>query len=159
MATLNVGATAPTFALDALDGSRYTLDHRLTLAIFFKTTCPTCQYAWPYYERLHRAYEGAGLQVLGISQHDPEKTRRYATQYGATFPHLIDTRLDVARQYDPEFVPTSFLIDSDRRILEALASWNSARLNQLSSQIATLLQVPPQEIVRPADNAIPFKPG
>lgn len=165
MATLRVGERAPHFSLAALDGNRYTFAStpeapgELTALIFFKTTCPTCQYAWPYYERLSRAYKPAGLEVWGISQHDIGKTRSFAAQYKATFPHLIDDKFVVSREYDPDFVPTGFMADPNGSILDIFASWNSARLNEISEQIATRLRVQPQPIVKPVDNAISFKAG
>jgi peroxiredoxin len=157
--TLHVGDVAPKFSLRAIDGQTYSLNHELTLAIFFKTSCPTCQLAWRYYERLHRAYQANGLHLWGISQHNREKTQKYAAKYGATFPHLIDDNLKVSREYDPEFVPTGFLIDADGKIVETFTSWNRARLNQLSEQIASRLNVSPQEMIQPEENVVAFKPG
>ncbi len=156
---LNVGHRAPEFTLADIHGEHHTLGKQLTLAIFFKTNCPTCQYAWPFYERLYQAYKAPGLQVLGISQHQLEKTRAYQEAYGATFPHLVDTDWQVSKAYDPNFVPTGFLIDRDKKILAAWASWNSEQLEQLSRQIAEQLYIAPKEIIRPDENVIGFKPG
>ena len=156
---LLIGGRAPAFELTSINGERYLLSEKLTLAIFFKTTCPTCQYAWPYYERFYRAYGSSGLEVWGISQHDCERTREYALTYGATFPHLVDEDWKVSRQYDPEFVPTVFLIDKQKKILETFVSWNVSEFKGLSSTIASLLRVPPQEIIKPKEDVVIFKPG
>jgi peroxiredoxin len=156
---LSTGDRAPNFLLKSVNGESYSLDDKLTLAIFFKTTCPTCQYAWPFYERLYKAYKGGGLQVWGISQHDREKTRQYATKYDATFPHLVDEDWKISRLYDPEFVPTGFLIGEGKEIVETFVSWNRAELNRLSRAIASRLHVPSQEIIHPDENVIVFKPG
>jgi len=159
MSTLQSGERAPHFVLQGLDGTQHSLDGKLTLAIFFKTSCPTCQLAWQFYERLHRAYQANGLQVWGISQHDGSKTKKFAEKHGATFPQLLDDELKVSREYDPEFVPTGFLIDANGKIVEMFASWNRERLNQLSERIAARLNVPPQDIIKPEDNVVTFKPG
>jgi peroxiredoxin len=162
VATLKAGVRAPEFILSDLDQARVALDPAaspLTLAIFFKTTCPTCQYAWPYYERLHNTYAGDGLRVLGISQHDRQSTARYKAEFGGSFPHLIDDAFRVSRAYDPAFVPTGFLIDPHGDIIETFTSWDSAGLNDLSEHIARRLQVPNRRIVRPEDNAIESKRG
>ncbi len=156
---LSTGDHAPDFDLRAANGERYSLDDKLTLAIFFKTSCPTCQYAWPFYERLYKAYSRAGLEVWGISQHDREKTRQYAEKYKATFPHLIDEGWKVSRRYDPEFVPTGFLIGANRMIVETLVSWNREELNRLSQSIASQLHVQSQEIFKPGEDVVIFKPG
>lgn len=156
---LKIGAGAVQIELADVNGELHMLGNKLTLAIFFKTNCPTCQYAWPFYERLRQAYQDAGLHVWGISQHDRERTRQYQTQYGANFLHLIDAKLQISRQFDPEFVPTGFLIDEDRTIVAIFASWNREQLNDLAQQIATRLHVPPKQIIKSSENVIAFKPG
>jgi len=62
MAALGTGAKAPDFELKTLDGKRGSLGEELSrgpvVLAFFKASCPTCQYAFPFLERLHRAYAG-----------------------------------------------------------------------------------------------------
>lgn len=159
---LEVGQDAPQIRGRDADGTRIevdALDASLTLAIFFKTTCPTCQYAWQYYERLHKAYRGAGLRVLGISQHDADRTRAFQTEYDATFLHILDDTFFVSRAYDPSFVPTSFLIAPNGKIVDVVESWDSERMNELSERIAQALGLETQQIVRPQDNALASKIG
>lgn len=159
---LQVSEHAPDFVLPDVEGNAEALDtagSELTLAIFFKTSCPTCQYAWKFYERLHKTYANAGLRVLGISQHDAKKTIDFRARYDATFPHLIDTEFAASRVYDPAFVPTGFLIDRQGTIVETFESWNSRRLNDLSHRIAKTLGSAEQKIVTPQDNAIENKIG
>lgn len=164
MSTLRVGARAPNFELPSLDSGSIRLDNvlqscPLTLVTFFKTSCPTCHYAWPFYERLYRAYGKYGLAMIAISQHSAEKTGAYRNQYGATFPHLIDDDLTVSRLYDPEFVPTGFLIDRSGRVLDSFSSWDRDRFVQVGNEIARRLNAEPVVLVREEDNALPFKGG
>jgi peroxiredoxin len=162
MGMLQVGEHTPAFTLRDVDGKSHALAARsspLTLAVFFKTTCPTCHYAWQYYQRMHETYKNSGLSVLGISQHDAERTREYRNQYDATFPHLLDEGFTVSRAYDPAFVPTGFLIDTQGKIIETIESWNSQRVNDVSKHIAQELGVPAQHIVTPQDNAVENKMG
>lgn len=159
---LQTGDRAPDFVLRDAATNEHALNAQaspLTLAIFFKTSCSTCQYAWKYYERLHRAYANSGLRVLGISQHDAEKTETFRTQHGATFPHLLDDAFVVSRVYDPAIVPTGFLIDSHGVIVETFTSWNRRGLNEFSDRVSERLGVPSQIIVTPSDNAVENKLG
>lgn len=156
---ISAGNIAPEFELESIGGERYALGDRLTLGIFFKTSCPTCQYAWPFYERLYQAYKGAGLDVWGISQHDLERTRQFAANYRASFPHLIDEGFKVSLRYNPEFVPTGFLISEKREVLDMFVSWSRADLERVSRAIATRLHVLPEEIISANEEVIPFKPG
>jgi peroxiredoxin len=159
---LKVGDHAPSFRLTAIDGSVHALDARstpLTLAIFFKTSCPTCHYAWEYYERLHRLYGASGLRVLGISQHNDEKTRAYRDEHNATFPHLLDSEFEVSRAYDPAIVPTGFLVSPSGEILDSFESWNSEALNAFSQRVAETLDVATQRVVTPEEDAVETKIG
>ncbi len=159
---LQANERAPEFVLRDVDGNSYAFDARsapLTLAIFFRTSCPTSVYAWKFYERLHNAYANSGLRVLGVSQDNAEKTCNYRVQNNATFPHLLDTEFEVSRAFDPAFVPTGFLIDANGNIVETFESWNSKRLNEFSERVAQRLGVAPQEIVLAQDNAVENKIG
>ena len=162
MATLSVGKTAPPFSLTGIDGKSYALNKsgaRLTLAAFFKTTCPVCMLAWPYIEKNHQAYKSAGLVVWGVSQHERDVSKNFASKYGSTFPILIDADWRVSKQYDPEVVPTLFLIDADNKIIDCVVSFDKAGLNRLSNAIATRLGVSASVIVPDDDGNPSFRPG
>lgn len=159
---LTAGMRGAEFDLRDVDGEWHALKASaapLTLAIFFKTTCPTCHYVWDDYGRLHNAYANHGLRVLGISQHDLERTRAYRDQHAVTFPHLIDTEFIASRAYDPAFVPTAFLIQRDGTIVELLESWNKTRFNHLAKRIAETLGVNAKEMIAAPASAVETKIG
>ncbi len=162
MSTLSVGKTAPPFSLTGIDGKSYALKTsgaRLTLAAFFKTTCPVCMLAWPYVEKIHQAYKDAGLAVWGISQHERDVSKNFESKYGSTFPILVDADWCVSKQYDPEVVPTLFLIDADNRIVDRVVSFDKAGLNRISNAIAARLSVSGSVIAPDDDGNPPFRPG
>ncbi len=162
MATLSVGKTAPAFSLCGIDGKSYALNAsgaRLTLAAFFKTTCPVCALAWLYIEKIYQTYKDAGLDVWGVSQHERDASEKFASKYGSTFPILIDADWRVSKQYDPEVVPTLFLIDADNKIVERVVSFDKAGLNRISDTIAARLGVGASIIARDDDGNPPFRPG
>lgn len=162
MATLTIGQTAPAFTLRGIDDKQYALnqhDARLTLVVFFKTTCPTCMLAFPYIEKIQRAYRDAGLQVWGVSQDARDLSAEFARAYGATFAILTDADLRVARVYDPEFVPTTFLIDRTGKINDCVIAFNKIELNRVAKVIAEKLDAP-AALIAPDDDGNPvFKPG
>lgn len=162
MATLAIGETAPAFSLRGIDGDTLALKQnggRLTLAVFFKTTCPTCMLAWSYLEKIHQAYREPGLDVWGISQHDRARSVEFARDYKSTFPILLDDDWRVSKQYDPEFVPTLFLIDSAGQIIDRVISFDKAGLNRVSNFIAGKLGAPASVIAPNDDGNPPFRPG
>src|ERR1700733_9198305 len=94
MAALLSGTKAPDFSLAALDGANFSLREALekgpVLAAFFKVSCPTCQYTFPYLERLHEAHGDQKVTVIGISQNNAGDTATFAKEYGVTFRILLD---------------------------------------------------------------------
>ena len=62
--TIEVGARAPEFSLKGTDGRTYALADALArgplLLAFFKTTCGTCDLAFPYINRFPEAYATDG---------------------------------------------------------------------------------------------------
>ncbi len=162
MTVLSVGQKVSPFSLTGIDGRAYTLNHngaRLTLAVFFKTTCPTCQLTWPYLDKLHRTYRGAGLAVWGITQDARDVSSAFASKNGSSFPILVDSDGRVSRAFDPDFVPTLLLIGIQDEIIDSVVAFNKAGLNHLSQMIAARLGVP-AAMIAPRDDGNPaFQPG
>ncbi len=162
MTTLAINANAPAFSLKGLDDKIHTLykdPASVTAIVFFKTTCPTCRLAWKYIERLHQSYRKAGLAVWGVSQHDAKRSTEFASDNGSTFPILIDDDWRVSKQYDPDFVPTLFLIESTGKIIDRVISFDKVGLNRVAQAIATRLNVAAETIAPDNDGAPPFRPG
>src|SRR5262249_60201678 len=95
MAALSAGTKAPQFELLAINGSKFSLEESLgrgpVLVVFFKISCPVCQYALPYFERIHTAYGNSGkLTIVCISQNEKKDTSEINLRYGSTFPGLLD---------------------------------------------------------------------
>src|SRR5208337_5555609 len=95
-----------------------TLQHGQVLVVFFKISCPVCQYALPFFERLHRAYGSQKVAMLGISQDDKRDTAAFLKEYGITFPSLLDDPAGylVSNAYGLTNVPSWFLIGQDGKI-------------------------------------------
>src|SRR5208283_4468296 len=94
MPALREGTKAPDFSLPALDGGKFSLQDALqrgpVLAVFFKVSCPVCQYSLPFFERLHKAYGSQKVAMVGISQDDKGNTAVFLKEYSVTFPVLLD---------------------------------------------------------------------
>src|ERR1700739_2318956 len=116
MAALTAGTTAPDFTLKTQDGKRFSLRDELArgpvVLAFFKVSCPTCQYAFPFLERLHKEYGDKGVKVIGVSQNDAKETAAFNRQFGVTFPVLLDelNRYPVSNAYGLTNVPSIFWI-------------------------------------------------
>ena len=164
MATLTSGTKAPPFELQAMEGAKLSLADSLaqgpTLVAFFKVSCPTCQFTFPFVERIFRQFRANGIQVVGISQDDAEHNRQFAKQYGISFSILIDEYpYETSREYGVKYVPTLFLIMPDGRIGLMSDGFCKADLLEIQKLLARHFSVTPPVLFQPSDVVPEFKPG
>src|ERR1700732_3542139 len=77
------------------------------LLVFFETDCPTCQLALPYLNALG----GDSVQVIGLSQDNDARTKQFVKDMGIKYPVSVDSGWSFTRAYDPQSVPTMYLLD------------------------------------------------
>ncbi len=127
---------------------------------FFKTTCPTCQLAFPYLQKLAAAYsDGGKVTVWGVSQDDTDPTQAFAEKFGITFPLLLDRELWHSMIYGVVSVPTLYLADDSGLVLKKVVGWDRRAMNEISERIAAFLERAPVTIVDENDPAPATKPG
>jgi peroxiredoxin len=160
---LETGALAPHFTLLGIDGQEYSLPRdaagKPMLIVFFKTSCATCDVAFPYINRLRETYPD-GWNLWAIGQDPPAKASGYSRAHGIGYPVLIDAPdYTVSRLYDPPATPTLFLTDSRGRLVYSTYGFSKDDLNELAALVARSLDAEPA-VIAPADDGGPaFKPG
>jgi len=164
MSTIGRGQTAPRFELLGMDGKTHSLQEALTrgpiLLAFFKISCPTCQYTFPFIERLYQQFRQNGIQIWAVSQDNAPANQAFVQEFGITFLILIDDYpYEASRTYGIKFVPTIFLIKSDGKV--ALMSDGFAKNDLLAIQkwFAKHFSVDPAPLFLPRERVPEFKPG
>ena len=148
MPALTVGKSAPEISLADLHGKHFSLtdalQHGPVVLAFFKVTCPVCQFAMPFVERLHRAHQGKA-RVIGISQHPKAETERFVHEYGITFPVLLDEqeRFPASNAYGLTNVPTVFLVSPGGEIEVSSVGWSRKDLDEIHHRLAGAISPPP----------------
>lgn len=165
MAALTAGTKAPEFELRAMDGRRFVLRDELAkgpvVLAFFKVSCPTCQYAFPFLERLQRAYAQSGVRIVGVSQNDPKQTAAFTKEFGVTFPVLLDDteKYLVSNAYGLTNVPTIFWIAQDGEIEISSVGWVRADVEAIGRKISESMKVPPAALFKPGEDVRDFRAG
>ena len=165
MPALEAGTAAPAISLPGLDGKKFSLAEALqrgpVLAAFFKVGCPVCQFTFPFLERIHKAYAGTKVTVVGISQDDKKDTAAFLREYGITFPVLLDDprSYPVSNAYGLTNVPSIFLITGDGGIEISSVGWSRQDFESFSRRFAEATGKPAAKVF-PAGEEIPdFKAG
>ena len=165
MPALEAGTVAPEFNLSAVDGKKFSLTEALkrgpVLAAFFKVSCPVCQFTFPFLERLHQAYAGSKVTVVGVSQDDKKDTAAFLREYGITFPVLLDdTRsYPVSSAYGLTNVPSIFLITPEGGIEISSVGWSRQDFETFSARLAPAAGKPAARIFHAGEDIPDFKAG
>src|SRR5579864_3559924 len=166
MPALEAGVQAPEINLQFLDGKKFSLKEERkkgpVVAVFFKVSCPVCQMALPYLDRIFKAYGKSGkFTFVGVSQDNAADTKAFNRQFGVTFPVLLDPagKYPVSNAYGLTNVPTFFLISPEGGIEFASVSWSKADVEQLGRRLATISGMSVEPIFAPGEKVPEYKPG
>jgi peroxiredoxin len=155
-AMLEAGVRAPSFELKSLDGEKRSLEDLLAkgpaLLAFYKVSCPVCQFAFPYLERLAA---GSSIQIIGISQDDDSATKGFNQRFGVTFPTLLDQSREnypASNAYGISSVPSLFLVEGDGRITQSFSGFSKRDLEAVGERAGV-------QPFQPEDNVPEWKAG
>ena len=165
MAALKPGTTAPDFILPTMDGRQFSLREALAqgpiIAAFFKISCPTCQYAFPFLQRLFEAHGDKRISIVGISQNTKKDTAAFIKEYELTFPVLLDdtSSYPVSNAYGLTNVPTIFWIAPDGEIEISSVGWIRKEMEELNQRAAALAGAGLKPLFYPTEQVADFRAG
>ena len=165
MTALANGAKAPEFELNTLDGKRFSLRDELArgpvVLAFFKVSCPTCQYAFPFLQRLYKAYQDKGVRLVGVSQNDATEAAAFAKEFGVKFPILLEDirSYPVSNAFGLTNVPTIFWIAQDGEIEVSSVGWVKADFEQINRKMAEMGKTAPAAMFQPGEEVRDFRAG
>jgi peroxiredoxin len=165
MPALPSGAIAPEITLSKLGGGKFSLEQARkngpVLLAFFKVSCPVCQFAFPYLERLYQHVRNKQVTVVGISQDNARDTEAFCSEYGVTFPvALEDTRrYEISNAYGLTNVPTLFLVSSTGTITVSSVGWSRADLDRIAEEIAHTVHASRAPIFHTGEQVPDFRAG
>ena len=152
---LTAGTKAPEFTLDDMAGGKRGLSEILSkgpaLVVLYKISCPVCQMAMPYIERVSKG----SLQVVAISQDDARGTTRFQQNLGLSVPTLLDRESEgfpASNGFGITHVPSLFLVEPDGMI-----SWSAAGFSK--REFETLGKRAGVETFQPEDHVPEWKAG
>jgi len=166
MPALIAGKIAPDFTLTTTDGRTVKLAELLqsgpVVLAFFKISCPVCQYAFPFYERMAQAHKNSGASFLGVCQNSVADARDFAREYGVNFPIAIDddsNQYKVSNAYGLTNVPTLFYIAPDGEIEVSSVGWLKADVDEVNRKLAELHNQKAPPLWRAGEDIPAFRAG
>jgi len=122
------GELAPDFTLNTLDGDEVTLSGlrgKVIILDFWATWCPPCVKEVPELVELYNEYKSQGLDIVGVSlDRGTGVVKRFAAKNKVSYTMLMADR-PVTTVYEPMYIPTTYIIDREGRIVKKLVGYNS----------------------------------
>lgn len=151
MPALEIGTVAPPFHLEDRDGNKHSLDQlrqgNLLLLFFYHSECPTCRLSVPFIGNLARSVASDRMKIWGVSQDDSKATAKFAQLSGLEMPILIDADpYPVSQAYGLTNVPTLFLIDSARTIVDQCVGFTKDDFVRIARAAASQAGTPAPDI-------------
>ena len=112
---------APGLDLPDLAGTPFTLaqvDGQVVLVNFWATWCPPCRKEMPALQRLSQQLGGEAFAVLGVNVgEDPERIENFLQSLPVPpgFPMLLDRGGDAAKAWNVRVLPTTWVVDREKR--------------------------------------------
>ena len=110
-----VGDLAPALAGKTLDGAPFDLAGlagKPVLINFWGPSCVPCRDEFPLLEAKLAQHAADGLTVVGVLTDDPpEPARDFVSQYGATWPTVVDPDKTVKSAYRVIARPQTYFVD------------------------------------------------
>jgi thioredoxin-dependent peroxiredoxin len=145
---LQPGDLAPTFTLPDQDGQPVDLasyrGRKVVVYFYPRDDTPGCTKEACQFNDSLTGFEGAGVEVLGISADDGDSHRRFRAAYGLGFRLLSDAGHEVATRYGAYgekvqygkpttgVIRSTFLVDAEGRIERA---WYGVRVDGHAARV------------------------
>ncbi len=130
------------------------------LLVFAKESCPTCQFALPLIDRIHRNYAHSKVSLVTIAQEDSAEAGRMVEDLSLQMPVLLDEDpYPVSELYGIAYVPTLFYARPDGEIDQVMEGFAREELREINERIAGLGGCSPIPFYRAEEGVPPFRPG
>lgn len=133
-----IALTAPP-AGDALDIAEY--GGKVVVLDFWASWCVPCRRSFPWLNTMHQKYAQDGLVIIGINvDHEPGDAAEFLRAYPAQFMISYDNNGVVAREYDVQGMPSSFVIGRDGQMKARHLGFKVKRQDEYEAAIVAALQ-------------------
>ena len=132
------------------------------LAAFFKISCPICQYALPFLQRIYEVYGNKNIIHGG---HFAEREKRHGCFHQknmeSPFPILLDdtSTYPVSNAYGLTNVPTIFWIAQDGEIEISSVGWVRKDIEEFNQRAAQASAESANPLFRPDEQIADFRAG
>ena len=142
---VKVGAEAPDFTVEMLDGSKVTLSElkgKVVLVNFWATWCPPCREELTHVQaEIVDRFADQPFQMIAISRGEKRETvEKFIADHGYKFPVALDPEQEVFKKFASNYIPRNFLVGADGKVILASVGYEDEEFAHLTETIAETLK-------------------
>ncbi len=141
---VKIGGKARDFTLTSLNGKEVSLSSlrgKVVLLNFWATWCAPCREELPELSLLQENLGRRGLVILAVSvDNEMENAKNFVKKYNLKLEALWDRDKKVTKLYDPETMPSSFLIDRNGNLRFVHTGYDEKEWKRILNEIEELLE-------------------
>jgi len=129
-------AAAGDLDLDKYSGKVVVLD-------FWASWCVPCRRSFPWMNDMQEKYAQDGLVIIAVNvDRDVNNAVAFLEEYPADFEIVYDPDVELAKQFEIEVMPTSFIIDRKGETVERHVGFKVKKQNDYEAAIRAVLDLP-----------------
>ena len=116
---------------------------RVVIVDFWASWCKPCRQSIPWLNSMRDRYGASGLTIIGVNV-DAERrdADRFLRDVPLEFEIVFDPDGEVAKQFNVQAMPTSFVFDRNGKLVETHLGFRDAKKNEREAALQTLLNHP-----------------
>jgi len=147
LSSMALAAEAPYFELEALDGEEYALGDilgkcDLLVIDFWQVGCKPCNVLVAHLQEFYDEYQDEGVEFVIISRDTALTLAQVGPFFRSqeyTFRVLLDTELDVSKDFGVKAAPVTFIINPEGEIIWQHYNYKSGQEKEIEEVIVKYL--------------------
>ena len=141
----NLGETAPAFSLESLSGSEpvelKSQAEKILYIDFWASWCGPCKLSFPSMIKLKELFKDDSFEIIAISvDADSKAAKKFLDSYKVNFQVALDPDGVVAEKYALPGMPSSFLLDQDRKLIAMHKGFRKSDFTKIKEEIEEALK-------------------
>ena len=140
-----IGETAPPFSLKSISGSGWVdLDsqsEKILYIDFWASWCGPCKLSFPSMIKLKKLFKDEPFEIIAISvDTDLRAADKFLDSYEINFQVALDLDGAVAEKYALPGMPSSFLLDRDKKVIATHKGFRKSDFEKIKKEIEEALK-------------------
>ena len=141
----DLGETAPTFSLKSIYGPEpvelESQTEKILYIDFWASWCGPCKLSFPSMIKLKELFKDDPFEIIAISvDADSKAAKKFLDSYKINFKVALDSDGAAAEKYALPGMPSSFLLDQDRKVIAKHKGFRKSDFTKIKEEIEEALK-------------------